>query len=581
MLVKRKLQVHPKSLSLLVLGITLLFVGLCIFSALFSFKSWQALSAGQPNQARYLSKVAYPIVASLDLITLGVVPEISSWKYGLQIIQSAAELQIIFSSYTDSLAGSTEPSSISDADEHLSNISKQILNIKQEVSKSWLMKKIISQEQINQLDELQAYLPALIALTSQFNNDPDQKWVILLQNTDEIRATGGFAGSYAVASFEQGNLSELVIEDIYDADGQFTGFVSPPPGVKEYTSGDNGLRLPDANWWPDFPKSAQTMLQFFALGNRQDVSGIVALNLPVMKQVLEITGPVWLPDNNVEISSQNIHHLLRAERGEFFPGSHQKKHLLSHAQSMITQRIAQLSTAEKIEVASLLIKSFQNKNLQIYAVQPDLQRVLSQSNTSGTVGWIQFSDHPLVQDCGCQPKLIMQVESNVGINKVNSAITRQSRIEFLPNKTTVSTTFYNAAQLPQETALSSLVPAEQLSNFVTKNNQNGYINYHRLYVDPSYQVEKILINDQLVSNWDENIIKTSDETELKEIGVLVATPAQASTKFEASFSTPDGFPPPIVIIPKQSGLPASDFQIVTPQKEQLLLLDKDVLLQLR
>src|SRR5579859_7780532 len=105
-------------------------------------------------------------------------------------------------------------------------------------------------------------LPNLIAKLDDINTlaqillTNTHRYVILFQNSEELRATGGFMGSYALVELQNGRLTKLDIQDIYQPDGQFYGFVEAPPGVKDYLSSGKGLRLPDANWSPDFPTSA-------------------------------------------------------------------------------------------------------------------------------------------------------------------------------------------------------------------------------------------------------------------------------------------------------------------------------------
>lgn len=120
----------------------------------------------------------------------------------------------------------------------------------------------------------------------------NHRLVVLLQNSDELRATGGFMGSYAVIELNEGVIHQLHVQDIYVPDGQFTGFVTAPPGAAEYLSSGKGLRLPDSNWYPDFPTSAQSVMQFFALGKETQIKTIVAINVEVVEELLNITGPI-------------------------------------------------------------------------------------------------------------------------------------------------------------------------------------------------------------------------------------------------------------------------------------------------
>ena len=61
-----------------------------------------------------------------------------------------------------------------------------------------------------------------------------KSYLFLLQNNMELRATGGFIGSYALAIFENGRLLDFQVEDVYTADGQLKGHVEPPEPIKKY-----------------------------------------------------------------------------------------------------------------------------------------------------------------------------------------------------------------------------------------------------------------------------------------------------------------------------------------------------------
>ena len=48
----------------------------------------------------------------------------------------------------------------------------------------------------------------------------EKKYLVLLQNEMELRATGGFIGSYGIMTFKNGKLLEFDIKDVYAADAK-------------------------------------------------------------------------------------------------------------------------------------------------------------------------------------------------------------------------------------------------------------------------------------------------------------------------------------------------------------------------
>lgn len=82
-----------------------------------------------------------------------------------------------------------------------------------------------------------------------------QTYLVLLQNNMELRPTGGFIGSFALLTFNKGQLLDFEVRDVYSTDGQLKGHVEPPTELKEHL-GEAGWYLRDSNWDPDFPTSA-------------------------------------------------------------------------------------------------------------------------------------------------------------------------------------------------------------------------------------------------------------------------------------------------------------------------------------
>src|SRR3989344_5583158 len=83
--------------------------------------------------------------------------------------------------------------------------------------------------ELSLLKKLINALPDLIGLSE------DKRYLLLFQNSNELRATGGFIGSYAEVSFHSGRLEDLIIDDIYNSDGQLLEkniAITPPEPIK-------------------------------------------------------------------------------------------------------------------------------------------------------------------------------------------------------------------------------------------------------------------------------------------------------------------------------------------------------------
>jgi len=177
-------------------------------------------------------------------------------------------------------------------------------------------------KQINQARLILPIIPSFIA------QDSKKTYLLLFQNSAEIRPTGGFIGSYGLLTFDKGKLLDFTVEDIYSADGQLKGYVQPPEPIKEYLGQDLWF-FRDSNWDPDFSIAAQQSEWFLRKTTNRSVDGVIAVNLPLARELLKATGPIVLSDYNEEVNTDNL--FERAEYHseiDFFPGSTQKKDFL-------------------------------------------------------------------------------------------------------------------------------------------------------------------------------------------------------------------------------------------------------------
>ncbi len=336
--------------------------------------------------------------------------------------------------------------------------------------------------------------------------DTDGHVLLLLQNTDELRATGGFMGSYVLITLKDAQVSEWVVEDIYDADGQFTGYLEAPPGVKEYLSDNRGLRLPDANWDPDFPTSAQHILQFFALGNRLNIHTVATINLTLAERSMSILGPIKLPDYATEISADNIGTALRSERAEFFAGSIQKKHLLEQLLVQVQLRAASLSNQQLLELAQVFRSAVVLREIQVFASNSQLQESLQQLQMTGELTTVP------------QTNPIFLIESNVGINKANREISRAITISKHTQQITVDLTIQN-----------NNTPSDVQLQTGSSVRDSVYSNFQRLFVLPGWELDSVSIDGTTTTPQSTRTVTTYAGTELTEYGMLVQVPEQTST----------------------------------------------------
>jgi len=268
---------------------------------------------------------------------------------------------------------------------------------------------------INQARAVLPLVPSLIAQESK------KTYLLLFQNSAEIRPTGGFIGSYGLLTFDKGKLLDFTVEDIYAADGQLKGFVEPPTPIKQYL-GQNTWYFRDSNWDPDFTVSAQRAEWFLNKTTGRNVDGVIAVNLPAVKELLAATGPIKIEDYDEDITAENL--FDRAEYHseiDFFPGSTQKKDFLGSLARELFSKIENMSAGDLLKISQGLESALVQKQLLIYLHDQPAQKILLEQNWAGAIFEPQLStvdNRPVTADYS------YLVEANLGINKANYFLTR-------------------------------------------------------------------------------------------------------------------------------------------------------------
>lgn len=135
------------------------------------------------------------------------------------------------------------------------------------------------------------------------------KFLILFQNNSEIRSSGGFIGSYAVAEVKNYELKSLNFNtNIYFLDRAFAqnNFVQAPFPIAKMIKNETWA-LRDANYDASFPEAALDINNFYQKETGDQVDAVIALNAQVIVDLLKLVGPVRLDKYNLTISADNFY----------------------------------------------------------------------------------------------------------------------------------------------------------------------------------------------------------------------------------------------------------------------------------
>ena len=282
-----------------------------------------------------------------------------------------------------------------------------------------LLSKIDFERFINLISESRILTGNLPQLLGQ---DQSKTYLVLFENNMELRPTGGFIGSFGLLTFDGGRLSDLTVNDVYSADGQLNGHVEPPAPIKNYL-GEANWWLRDSNWDPDFPTSAKRAEWFLDKELGKKVDGVMAIDLFPIKEILRVTGPIFLSDYNLDITSDNLYEKTQNEvQDNFFPGTHKKASFLTALSRSLLGEVIGLKAPQMLNIFKSFYNSLNERHVQIY---------LHDNAPQEAFAALQWDGGVISPSCGtnCYADLVGTIEANVGMNKSNYFIQRNINLD--------------------------------------------------------------------------------------------------------------------------------------------------------
>jgi len=243
-------------------------------------------------------------------------------------------------------------------------------------------------EMRSKLPEINVFLDGFIKegkiFTDVLGGNGPRKYLFLFQNNQEMRPTGGFVGSYGVLEISNGHVRNFFIDGIFNPDGQLREKVVPPAPIQKISA---AWSLHDSNWFPDFPVSAEKACWFYEKTGGPTVDGVITMTPTVMQKLLEITGPIDMPDYGVTIDKDNFVEKVQYEvEVDYDKEENRPKKILSDLAPLILDRLVSSSRLSNIaKTLGVLVDSLDEKHILIYSKNYEIQKILSERGWTGEV----------------------------------------------------------------------------------------------------------------------------------------------------------------------------------------------------
>lgn len=268
---------------------------------------------------------------------------------------------------------------LSDADQHIEKIN--VSDIPEDKRASFVSLK----EKLPEINSfLAAYNDSSRMFTDILGGNGPRKYLFLFQNNQEMRATGGFIGTYAILDIFNGRVRNFYVDGIFNPDGQLRERVVPPGPIQKISA---NWSLHDSNWFPDFPKSAEKACWFYEKTGGPTVDGVITMTPTVMQKLLGITGPIEMPEYEISIDKDNFLETVQNEvEVDYDKELNQPKKILADLTPKILDRIFNAQGFSDItRTMDTLLESLNEKHVLIYSKNFEIEKLLRNLGWSGEV----------------------------------------------------------------------------------------------------------------------------------------------------------------------------------------------------
>lgn len=253
----------------------------------------------------------------------------------------------------------------------------------------------LPQENQEQFIKLQEKLPTLITGLEDFNKTTEfmlsflgdntlKRYLFVFQNDNELRATGGFMGSFALVDVKSGDIQNIDMPagGTYDVRAGLNKLIAAPQPLQLINS---RWEFQDSNWWPDWKTSAEQISWFYNKSGGPTIDGVIAINSDWLGYLLEVTGDIELVDYNKIISAANFEMELQKSVEIEYEEITKPKKILGDLAPKLIDRIFNVDQKNFLDLLLAINKGLSQKDILIHLTDEELEKFIADNDWDGRI----------------------------------------------------------------------------------------------------------------------------------------------------------------------------------------------------
>lgn len=368
-------------------------------------------------------------------------------------------------------------------------------------------------------------------------------YLILIQNEDELRPTGGFITAVGRVVVVDGRMINWDVSDSYSVDDINRAYPSAPWQLQSFMNVPI-MTFHDSNWSPDFPTTVRWARYLYAYKNSTSLNGVIAIDQHVLKTLLSVTGPIYVGEINATVTADNVEQVMRMQK--VHPAVDQldpnwsRKQFMTPITGALLNKFSSGQGLSWEQLLKAITGELDQRHLLVDLDDPLLSKLLTER------GW----DNAVSRNDG---DFLMAIDTNVGYNKTNAVVNSYlfynvDLTDPIRPASNLAVVHHNSAQGPEDHCqqLSGVTDQSALENVYPID--RCYYDYLRVYLPAGTQLKSAVphaVSHATMIMLSEDIPPRVDVLDdslqgLQGFGTLLVTPMGQNVETDFKFNLPAG-----------------------------------------
>ncbi|MGH8984179.1 MAG: DUF4012 domain-containing protein, partial [Acidimicrobiia bacterium] len=236
-----------------------------------------------------------------------------------------------------------------------------------------------------------------------------RRYFLAVQNPAELRATGGFIGSWGILTAVDGTVDLEFIDGVDTLNrgrGPDRVITGPEEYLERYGRFEPALTWQNVNMSPDFPVVGEVIAELYPESGGEQIDGVIAVDPAGLAALLQLTGPVRVEGWPEPMTARNVVDVTLRQAYEAFAREPARADFLGDVADAVFDVATDGDLGRPGRVANVLGKAAREGHFSLYFSRPQEEAIAELVNADGAVPRTDGDS-------------LMLVTQNAGANKID------------------------------------------------------------------------------------------------------------------------------------------------------------------